>query len=379
MILKSSAITQIAIASLIAGAATAAGAAEKTVAHRAKASAASEAVTLDGAKSRLPTADAAALLKNKKKAADAGAVYAPGVVPGSADGSPATAAAAGVSPQAYGSFDAPYTTVRVAVEKWSNKGVDAATTPVTSYPFRAAGKLSMRFGSTTYVCTASLIKPGVLITAAHCVHDFGEGESGFADAVTWYPANYSSTLGEPYGSYVGVEWRVPQPYVNGTDTCETTGIVCNNDIATVVLKARSNGKRAGDVLGFYGYAWNSYSFTQSPFLGNETVGQFTQLGYPVALDSGYQMERTDAVSWFYDSGNLKNFQMGSGQTGGSSGGPWIVNFGTKPKLQGTTFGTDPNLAVMAVTSWGYTSSAPKVQGASRFGQNVEFPDRKSVV
>ena len=62
-----------------------------------------------------------------------------------------------------------------------------------------------------------------------------------------------------------------------------------------------------------------------------------------------------------------NTIIGSLMCEGSSGGPWLVNFGIRPSLTGTTAGTasDPNI-VVGVTSWGFDNTSIKQQGASPF-------------
>jgi V8-like Glu-specific endopeptidase len=280
----------------------------------------------------------------------------------------------GLAPAAFGTSTAPYTTKRVAVEVASTKGKAVGGIPVTSYPFRATGKLRVRFGTSWYVCSASLVKPGVLVTAAHCVFDYGQGSAGWADEVWFYPANYSSTLGEPYGAVQGSTWRILTPYLNGTDTCTQVGVVCNNDIATVTLIPNPRKGYIGATVGWYAYGWNGYSYVTSGFLGNVTAVQIAQLGYPAAFDSGYQMQRTDAVGWYLASGNLKNTQIGSAQTGGSSGGPWLVNLGATPSVTASaSLGSAIVQAVVGVTSYGSTTIGYNRQGSSYFGQNLEYP------
>lgn len=63
-------------------------------------------------------------------------------------------------------------------------------------------------------------------------------------------------------------------------------------------------------------------------------------------------------------------------TGGSSGGPWIVNFGTNAALtSGTTYGQQANRnVIVGVTSWGYDGDTVKQQGVSAFAQNQEYPN-----
>ena len=279
----------------------------------------------------------------------------------------------------------PYTTARVAVEQLGTSTI-IKNTPVSSRPYRLTGKLEMRFGTSWFVCTASLIKKSVLITAAHCVHDFGLGDPGFADEVLWYPANTSdpdTTAGGPFGKFTAIEWRVPSTYFDGTDTCEAgaSGVVCNNDLATVVLAPRS-GVTAQTTLGStYGYAWNGFSSIKSPVFGNATVSAITQLGYPAAFDLGFQMQRTTSFGkTIIGTGSngkvLKQTQLGSAQTGGSSGGPWLVNFGTRPVIDATeaSLGSASlSNIVVGVTSWGFTAVGANVQGSSFFGQNAEFP------
>lgn len=283
----------------------------------------------------------------------------------------------------------PYTTARVAVTGTPGPGTFTPQIPVTSRPFRFTGKLWMRFGAQWFVCTASLIKQGLLITAAHCVHNYGQQNGGFADEVRWYPANYAASgpgnVGGPWGYYLGRLWVIPGPYWAGTDTCQAgaVGVVCNNDLATVVLWQRQ-GVHAGVTLGgWYGYGWNGYGFPNSPAADlNGKVAAITQLGYPSAFDLGRQMQRNDSLGKFItgvgtNGKGLRNVQLGSSLSGGSSGGPWLVNFGTRTNITDTTSATqgsqNASNIVMTVTSWGYTNITSNVQGASWFGQNAEYP------
>jgi hypothetical protein len=150
--------------------------------------------------------------------------------------------------------------------------------------------------------------------------------------------------------------------------------VCNDDIATLLVVPK-DGVHAGNVVGWYAYGWNGYSYQASSFLGNVTTVEVTQLGYPKAFDSGYQMQRTEAVGWYFTSGNLKNTQIGSAQTGGSSGGPWLANFGTVPSVNTSlaSLGSQTVQAVVGVTSYGSLTLGFNRQGSSFFGQNSQYP------
>jgi hypothetical protein len=130
----------------------------------------------------------------------------------------------------------------------------------------------------------------------------------------------------------------------------------------IVLNPQS-GRYAGVITGWYGYGWNGYSYNSSQ------QALISQLGYPVALDNGLLMERGDSQG-YTSAPNSNNTIIGSLMTGGSSGGPWLVNLGlTTAVASPTTFGfAASHNIVVGVTSWGYTNTSPgpKQQGAAPF-------------
>lgn len=252
----------------------------------------------------------------------------------------------GVQPQEFGSSNQPYTTSQV--NAYGNN-------TQYYYPFRAAGKLFFNIGSATYLCSASLIKPGVVVTAAHCVANFGQRQ--FYSNWVFVPAYSNGSA--PYGTWNGASATVMTSYYDGTDPCAVAGVVCQDDVAVIVL-APQGGSYAGNSAGWYGYGWNGYSYNPSG------LALIDQLGYPVALDSGVYMERNESQG-FVSASNSNNTIIGSLMTGGSSGGPWLVNLGMPPTLSGTGFGNAASHnVVVGVTSWGYTDTTVKQQGASPF-------------
>jgi V8-like Glu-specific endopeptidase len=252
----------------------------------------------------------------------------------------------GVTSQEFGTSNHAFTTSRANVQ---------GNQTSKFYPYSAAGKLFFNIGSSTFVCSASLIKRGIVVTAAHCVANFGRSQ--FYTNWRFVPAYNNGAA--PFGTWTAASARVLTSYFNGTDSCAVSGVICTNDVAVITLTPQG-GAYPGPRTGYLGYGVNGYSYNSS---GQVLINQ---LGYPVALDNGALMERTDSQG-FTSAGNSNNTIIGSLQTGGSSGGPWVVNLGLPPSLNGTSFGTAAaHNIVVGVTSWGYTSTLVKEQGASRF-------------
>ena len=258
----------------------------------------------------------------------------------------------GLAPQEYGTSKHVYTNSRVDLSGYNVSKL---------YPYRAAGKLYFKIGTGNYVCSASLIKKGLIVTAAHCVTKFG---GAWYSSWVFVPAKAGSTTSiayEPYGRWTGTAAWVMTTYKNGSDPCMAgaRGVVCKNDVAVIRLAPKS-GKYPGTTTGWFGYGWNGWGFNSSK------LALINQLGYPVSHDGGNKMQRTDSEG-FVSSTFAGNTIWGSRQTGGSSGGPELVNLGTPAALSGTSYGTYGSYnIVVGVTSWGYTSTAVKQQGASPF-------------
>lgn len=285
----------------------------------------------------------------------------PGVSPGvPGNGGPASGSGASAALQAeeddevesqeFGTSNHPFTTNRV----------DAKGGTITQkYPFRPTGKLYFNIGSSTYVCSAALIKRGLIVTAAHCVANYGASQ--FYSNWQFKPAHtsLSSPNPDPYGTWAGVNATILTKYYTGTDGCYVYGVVCPDDVAVITLAPQS-GAYPGTTTGWYGYGWDGWGFNPS---GQTLVNQ---LGYPVALDGGHLMQRNDSQG-FKNATFSNNTIIGSLMTGGSSGGPWLNNLGIAPVLSGTGFGSYATRnIVVGVTSWGYTNTAVKQQGASPF-------------
>ena len=265
-------------------------------------------------------------------------------------------------PSEHGTANRPYATTRVDMfgQRLSRKE-----------PNRFTGKLYFKKGTDTYVCSASSIKKGIVVTAAHCIYD--NDADRFHSEWVFIPAFYADSkvgLKAPYGKYKVLKAWVPSAYANPIDN-----IVNDYDVGVLVMKKRPNPDTGtnmfpGERTGYYGYGWNGWGYTNE--LNDGSIGLIHQLGYPVSHDNGWQMQANDSqgekLTVNLGGGNTASaIMIGSRETGGSSGGPWLLNYGQIGALSGTNAGTFPNNnIVVAVTSWGWGSDDPKEQGASPF-------------
>jgi V8-like Glu-specific endopeptidase len=254
----------------------------------------------------------------------------------------------GVIPQEFGTDGLPYTTSQV--------NAFADDTDV-HYPFSAVGKLFFNVGTDTFMCSASLIARGiVVVTAAHCVSNFGQRQF----YANWqYVPSYNNGIA-PFGVSTAKSAIVLPAYFEGTDPCAQAGVICQDDVAIITLiPLNDTGTYAGTSTGWLGIGADGYGFTTSG------LTQITQLGYPGKLDGGQLMERNDSQG--YVDGTLSNNTIiGSLMTEGTSGGPWVVNLGIPPSLSGTSFGQAANHnTVVGVTSWALVGDDTK-HGASPF-------------
>jgi hypothetical protein len=113
-------------------------------------------------------------------------------------------------------------------------------------------------------------------------------------------------------------------------------------------------RRIGSVTGWLGW-WTLW--------GRQYPNHITQLGYPCNLDSCALMQINNAQGVRIVSNNV---ELGSLMQGGSSGGPWIQDYGVPPT--GSSSYTAGNW-VLGTTSYQYTGAS--VLGSSIF-QNAGY-------
>jgi V8-like Glu-specific endopeptidase len=277
--------------------------------------------------------------------------------------------------RAFGSFGIPYTTSRVQEGNLSAAGVTSANRLSASYPYRTVGKLTFNAG----YCSASLIRRSVIVTAAHCIQNFGTGANLFS-GFQFRPGHYGAvgaTAAQiaPYGTWNWITLVRPASWANGTDI--GSGAARDNDLAVIALGKNAAGQFVGDLVGYMGYGWNNYSFVTSAKTGNLHTAAISTLGYPFLMDGGRIMQRTDGPTYTTTVGGAGQLRQGSNFTGGSSGGPLVVNFASRNAVLagGAVPGTASTIAVVGVTSWGSADpNAPKDNFSSQFRQNARYPN-----
>lgn len=285
-------------------------------------------------------------------AVEAASQWRPVVVPGGKGG--ADARHLGVTLEAPGSQGADDDVGTEAVGTGGLHFTSSRVSPKAldkTFPVRTVGKLYFKIGTVGYMCTGSMIKPGVVLTSGHCIHSGNGASTGYYNSFEFIPGyrKVGSTITMPYNSWTNWQWALTTSdwYFGGG------GVPNTGDWAVIVFGTDGAGKRIGDYTGWLGYG-----------TGLSIGRQNTILGYPGNLDAGGQLHRVDSMITNY--GSLNTGTYGSDMQGGSSGGPYVLNW----RVDYTDSSTLPsenwgNIATSTV-SWGYTSTTPKVQGGSMF-------------
>lgn len=244
---------------------------------------------------------------------------------------------AGVQPSNVGTSGAPFTSSRLIP-----LSADQA------YPYVTTGKLFFtQPGVGDFVCSASVLRPRVVLTAGHCVHKGSGGSNGFYTNWLFIPAYRDGAA--PYG-----KWAWSWVITTGEWSTGNGKVPNAADFAIIEVKDQTiSGKvrKIADLTGYLGYQ------TQSLLSNHATL-----LGYPCNLDSCQKMHQVTAQS--YKANGTNTVLYGSDMTGGSSGGPWIQNFGAPATGQTTGQNTGVN-RVIGVTSYIYTDGGKLlVEGSS---------------
>jgi len=177
----------------------------------------------------------------------------------------------------------------------------------------AIGKLFTNAGT----CSASVISgKNIIVTAAHCCWD--RTQKNWIGGWTFAPGYNKGNA--PYGVFKYADARIPTAWIN------------NGDIPSDVCVIRLQNDAAGHPITYYtgwlGRAWNF-----------PAAQNMRSLGYPGNIGGANNLDQCSAPS------SAQPASCGSGvlnmacnMTYGSSGGPWIMDYGTGNHVNATVHG-----------------------------------------
>lgn len=221
-----------------------------------------------------------------------------------------------------------------------------------SYPYSVVGALFFRIpGQGGFACSGAVIAPRLVLTAGHCAHSGSGDESGWYTDFEFVPAYRDGVA--PYGTWQGTAAFTTTPWYNGNDRVPNAA-----DYALIELRDQmidGVSRTIGEVVGYLGYQTDR-------LLPNHAH----LLGYPATFDGGERMHQVTAQS--HRQAGENTVMYGSDMTEGSSGGPWIMNFG--PAAGGQAGSREPaRNRVIGVTSYGFANGNRPLQGSSTLDGN----------
>jgi len=185
------------------------------------------------------------------------------------------------------------------------------------FPNRAHGKLFFTQqtpnGNVNFVCSGTVVTSTghwLVETAGHCVAN--SSTHTFSFNVAFVPAYRSGSA--PYGVWTGSSVWTKTAWINSGNIREDRGFV--------ILNANSAGAKIQDVTGSEGISFNQSYLQNVVDFGYPAESPFTGETEQICLASFEEQDPFDTSA-----GSLP-WGIGCDQTGGSSGGGWIIHYGS---------------------------------------------------
>jgi V8-like Glu-specific endopeptidase len=191
---------------------------------------------------------------------------------------------------------------------------------ITSYGYTSAtnavGRLffTMPSGDRNF-CSASVVAPNVIVTAAHCVRD-SDASARENSHYEFIPGKYGSS--EPFGRFTGRAVTYWQEWYREDFQCNATECRANYsfDYAFITLNRNAAGYNVGQYTGSYGL-WTGAPQSSVYILGYPGEGSWS-----ANQDYPYHCRATPQKYNQYIGGGW-DVGLSCLNTGGSSGGPWF--------------------------------------------------------
>jgi V8-like Glu-specific endopeptidase len=187
-------------------------------------------------------------------------------------------------------------------------------------PYRTVGRLVVRLNGQDFECSASVVRPHLVLTARHWVYDFETG--AFATRVRFFPAWHSRPNATLHGGWAGrtlATWPRPldsiQYDIGFIQTYDDDGRGCGGS---------SGGHPIEYYTGHLGVSWG----------GSHAQRQWNEFGYPgdPPFNGRYMIEAQSSTAVLDPEGRQDTIEVGNDMNEGSSGGPWILGFA--PGIEG---------------------------------------------
>jgi V8-like Glu-specific endopeptidase len=175
------------------------------------------------------------------------------------------------------------------------------------------GKLFTNSGT----CSASVISGNnIIVTAAHCC--WNRSNNSWIGGWSFAPAYNGGNA--PYGVFTWADARVPNSWINNGDI--------HSDVCLIRLQNDESGHPVTYYVGWLGRAWN--------WPPSQPMHAF---GYPGNIGGANNLESCAAQSSAQPSScGAGVLNMACSMTYGSSGGPWIMDFGSGNHVDSTVHG-----------------------------------------
>lgn len=184
-----------------------------------------------------------------------------------------------------------------------------------TYPYSTVGVLFFKQDGISFRCSAASIGNYAIWTAGHCLHA-GDGTPGSNDG-TWSSEVIFAPAYDNGPSTLGV-WTADKLWIP-TQWHSSSSNDHRYDMGGVILNL-NDGKKISQVVGSLGFAYNM----------NNNL-HWMSIAYPLVVPFDGGSQQICAGSFAYQDTNPPGppfpVAMGCDMTGGSSGGPWILNFG----------------------------------------------------